>query len=72
MPNIQIDADKHLEFLELYRVWTTELAQSEQKRTTSPVEGAWEHVGSRVEITFKVDTLFLEFLSKRRFRFRKI
>jgi hypothetical protein len=72
MPRIQIPADKHLEFLELYRLWATELPLSEQRRANTLVEGAWETVADHVEITFKVDDLFLAFLSQRRFRYRKI
>ena len=72
MANIQIDAEKHAEFLELYRLWAAELPETEQKRITSLVEGPWEHFGSRVEIAFKVDPLFLDFLRRRKFRFRKI
>ena len=72
MPKIQINSDNHLEFLELYRLWATELPQGEQRRAKTLVEGAWEPVADHVEITFKVDDLFLAFLSKRRFRYRKI
>jgi hypothetical protein len=72
MAKIQIDSDRHLAFLELYRQWATELPQSDQKRANSLVEGAWEPVGERVEITFKVDDLFLAFLGKRGFRYRKL
>ena len=71
MAKIQIDSERHLEFLELYRQWATGLPQSDQKRAHSLVEGAWEPVGERVEITFKVDDLFLAFLGKRGFRYRK-
>jgi hypothetical protein len=72
MPTIQIDADKHLEFLNLYRLWATDLPLTEQRRAKTLVEGAWEPVGDHVEITFKVDDWFLAFLSERRFRYRKI
>ncbi len=72
MPRIQINADHHLEFLELYRVWATELPLSEQRRAKVFEEGAWEPVADHVEITFKVDDWFLAFLSTRRFRYRKI
>jgi hypothetical protein len=72
MAKIQIDSDRHLEFLELYRQWAVTLPQSDQKRANSLVEGAWEPVGDRVEITFKVDDSFLAFLGQRRFRYRKI
>ena len=72
MAKIQIDSDRHLEFLELYRLWAIELPQSDQKRANSLVEGAWEPVGDRVEITFKVDDSFLAFLGQRGFRYRKI
>jgi hypothetical protein len=71
VPNIQIHADRHLEFLELYRAWADELPQSERKRISSLVEGAWEEVGDHVEIVFKVDALFLAFLTTRGFRYRK-
>jgi hypothetical protein len=72
MARIQIDSDTHPQFLELYRLWAAELPLTEQGRAKTLVEGEWEPVGDRVEITFKVDDLFLAFLSKRRFRYRKI
>jgi len=72
MPRIQIHADTHPEFLELFRVWATELPISERGRAKKVVEGAWETVADHVEITFQVDDWFLAYLSKHRFRYRKI
>ena len=72
MPRIQINADNHLQFLELYRLWATALPLAEQRRAKVFEEGAWETVADHVEITFKVDDLFIAFLSARRFRYRKI
>ena len=72
MPRIQINADNHLQFLELYRLWATDLPLAEQRRAKVFEEGAWESLGDQVEITFKVDDLFIAFLSARRFRYRKL
>lgn len=72
MPRIQINSDHHLELLELYRVWATELPPSEQIRAKTFAERAWEPVADHVEITFEVDDSFVAFLSARRFRYRKI
>lgn len=72
MPRIQINSDHHLELLELYRLWATELAPAEQIRARTFAEGAWEPVADHVEITFEVDDSFVAFLGARRFRYRKI
>ena len=72
MPRIQIDAEHHLEFLELYRLWATELPPSEEIRAKTFEEGAWEPVADHVEVTFNVDDSFVAFLSARRFRYRKL